>query len=116
LITFTEEFLSSLVKTITGSYKIKIHPNGHETEKEVEIDFTPPFRKISMMEELEKKLGFKTPENLESEEANKLFNELCKKHNVDCAPPRSTSRLIDKLVGEFIESECLNPTFLLDHP
>ena len=35
---------------------------------------------------------------------------------MECANPRSTARLIDKLVGEFIEVECKNPTFLIDHP
>lgn len=29
----------------------------------------------------------------------------CKKHNVDCSPPQTTARLLDKLVGEFIESQ-----------
>lgn len=29
----------------------------------------------------------------------------CKKHNVDCSPPQTTARLLDKLVGEFLESQ-----------
>lgn len=29
----------------------------------------------------------------------------CKKHNVECSPPQTTARLLDKLVGEFIESQ-----------
>ena len=35
---------------------------------------------------------------------------------MDCAPPRTTARLLDKLVGELLESQCLNPTFICDHP
>lgn len=46
--------VSGLVKTIHGSYKIKIHP---EEEEEVEIDFTPPFRRFRMIQDLEKELG-----------------------------------------------------------
>jgi lysyl-tRNA synthetase, class II len=38
------------------------------------------------------------------------------KFNVDCKPPRTTARLLDKLAGHFLESECLNPVFLIDHP
>ena len=30
--------------------------------------------------------------------------------------PRSTSRLLDKLVGEFIEPKCISPTFIINHP
>ena len=32
------------------------------------------------------------------------------------SPPLTTYRLLDKLVGEFLESKCLNPTFICDHP
>ena len=35
---------------------------------------------------------------------------------MECPPPQSTARLLDKLVGEFLESQCLNPTFLIDQP
>lgn len=38
------------------------------------------------------------------------------KHNVVCKAPRSTTRLIDKLVGHFLESQCKNPTFIIEHP
>jgi len=43
-----------LVKSIHGSYKVKIHP---EEGQEVEIDFTPPFRRIRMLPDLEKEVG-----------------------------------------------------------
>lgn len=40
----------------------------------------------------------------------------CKKHSLECAPPLTTARLLDKLVGEFLEVDCVNPTFITDHP
>lgn len=33
-----------------------------------------------------------------------------------CEEPRTTARLLDSLVGKFIEPECVNPTFICDHP
>lgn len=30
--------------------------------------------------------------------------------------PRSTTKLLDRLVFLFLEKDCLNPTFILDHP
>ena len=33
-----------------------------------------------------------------------------------CPPPRTTARLIDKLVGEYLEPSFNSPTFLCDHP
>lgn len=33
-------------------------------------------------------------------------------NNVDCSEPRTCARMIDKLVGEFIEVQCVNPSFI----
>lgn len=50
-----------MVKHITGSFKVTYHPDGPEGQA-YEIDFTPPFRRINMVEELEKVLGVKLPD------------------------------------------------------
>ncbi|KAF9606141.1 hypothetical protein IFM89_023194 [Coptis chinensis] len=31
-------------------------------------------------------------------------------------PPQTTSWLLDKLVGHFLEKTCVNPTFIINHP
>uniref|UniRef100_A0A8C0JEN6 Lysine--tRNA ligase n=1 Tax=Chelonoidis abingdonii TaxID=106734 RepID=A0A8C0JEN6_CHEAB len=117
LMDITEQLLSGMVKHVTGGYKITYHPDGPEG-KAVEIDFTPPFKRVRMMEELEKVTGEKmpAPESLDTEEAQKFLDKLCVKKGIQCSPPRTTARLLDKLVGEFIEISCINPTFICDHP
>ena len=59
-----------------------------------------------MMKGLEEALGLKMPDNtqLHTEETRVFFDKLCKEKGVDCSNPRSTSRLIDKLVGAYLES------------
>ncbi|CAF1464239.1 unnamed protein product [Rotaria sordida] len=108
-----------LVKYLFGTYKIKYHVHGLDHEP-VEIDFTPPYKRISLLSALEEALGkedkFPLASELTTDEANKFFDNLCKKHHVECTHPRTTDRLIDKLVGHFIEPHCLNPTFICDHP
>lgn len=70
LLNLTEHMLSKMVLDITGSYIIKHHPEGIENpDKVFEIDFTPPWRRISMMEELEAKLGEPVPKDITTEEA-----------------------------------------------
>ena len=69
-----------------------------------------------MIPGLEEELKVKFPENLETEETRKFLDDLCVKHKIECANPRSISRLLDKLVGEFIEPKCISPTFILNHP
>ncbi|KAK7863618.1 hypothetical protein R5R35_006157 [Gryllus longicercus] len=117
LMTLTESMVAGMVKSIHGTYKIVYHPDGPEGEP-VQVDFTPPFKRISMMASLEKALNTKLPEadKLGSPEAAKILSALCEKHGVECPPPRTTARLLDKLVGEFLEEKCINPTFICDHP
>ncbi|KAM0789592.1 lysyl-tRNA synthetase [Microbotryomycetes sp. NB124-2] len=117
LMDLTESMLSGLVKHVTGGYKIKYHPDGPDG-KELELDFSTPWKRFDMLEELEKQTGEKFPrgEDLASEETNQFLRRLCTKHNVECSEPRTNARLLDKLVGEFIESQCINPSFIVGHP
>ncbi|XP_073832804.1 lysyl-tRNA synthetase isoform X1 [Musca autumnalis] len=117
LIEITEKMISGMVKAIHGTYKIKYHPEGPEGPEE-EIDFTPPFRRVNMIKTLEEKLNVKFPSatTLNTKETNDFLSALCTKHNVECPAPRTTARLLDKLVGEFIEETCINPTFICEHP
>ncbi|CAB3996965.1 lysine--tRNA ligase isoform X2 [Paramuricea clavata] len=120
LMDLTETMISGMVKHITGSYKIKYHSNQTDTEKgePMEVDFTPPFKRVSMISELEKilKVTIPSPTTFGTQEARKFFDDLCVKHEVDCPAPRTVARLLDKLVGEYLESQAVNPTFIIEHP
>jgi lysyl-tRNA synthetase class 2 len=116
LMKLTEDMVSNMVKDITGSFIIKHHPKGLASDEVVEIDFTPPWKRVPMLATLEQKVGETLPKDLTTPEANEFFRLLAKKHKVECSPPHTTARLIDKLVGHFIEVDCLNPTFLTEHP
>ena len=51
-------------------------PQNGPDEPPVEIDFTPPWPRISMCSALEKKLGVTFPTDLASEEARQFFISL----------------------------------------
>lgn len=119
LMSLTENMLSGMVKYLTGGYKVIYHPNRTDSEEgeALEVDFTPPFRRISMLKELQKVLGVTFPKfDLQSEEARAYFDELCVKNEVECTAPRTTTRLLDKMVGDLLETTCVSPTFIMDHP
>jgi len=117
LIQITENLLSGMVKAIFGSYKVTFHPDGPEGEAK-EIDFTPPFKRLRMFPDLERILGVKlpSPENLHTDEARLQLEKICLTAGVECPPPRTAARLLDKLVGDFLEETCVNPTFITEHP
>ena len=50
-----------MVKAITGSTKITYHPDGPDGEA-WEIDFTPPFKRFDLMDDLAKELGVTLPD------------------------------------------------------
>ncbi len=124
LMDLTESLISGMVQHLTGGLKLKYHPEGKEPQadgtpaKEYELDFTTPWKRFDMIGELEKQMDVKFPDSkeLDSPETNQFLRELCTKHNVDCSEPRTNARLLDKLVGEFIENQCISPSFIVGHP
>ncbi|KAJ7374531.1 Lysine--tRNA ligase [Desmophyllum pertusum] len=121
LMEVTEVMLSGMVKSLTGSYVVTYHPDATGPEnlgEPLTVDFTPPFRRVRMIPDLEKVMKVKLPAPSEfgTPETRQALDDLCVKHNVDCSSPRTTTRLLDKLVGEFLEETFVSPTFLIDHP
>jgi lysyl-tRNA synthetase, class II len=115
LINMTQEFLNKVAINIHGTNKIE-----YMGEK---IDFEPPYRIIDMMSELTKILknklndsNFDLPTDLSSNETVYILQEVCNKLNIKCPAPHTSARLIDRLVGEYIEPQCINPTFIINHP
>jgi lysyl-tRNA synthetase, class II len=108
LMTLTEELVSSMVMKICGSMQVQV---GDAT-----IDFSTPWPRLKMIDELERVCGTTLPRPLDSDACNAALLALCKQRNVECSPPTTTARLIDKLIGDLVEPRCINPHFLIDHP
>lgn len=113
LMIMTEEIICEIVMSIKGSLKFEIKNEEGEVKT---VDFTRPWNKVSMLEELEIQLEVAIPEDLDAPETRDFLDKLCVEKNVDCSKPRSTKRLLDKLVDKYIESEIVNPTFLMEQP
>ncbi|KAL8454532.1 hypothetical protein Emed_000253 [Eimeria media] len=112
----TEEMLSEMVKTIHGSYKIPFHPEGPDGP-EVELDFTPPFRRLSLVEEIEKKANIQLPRPLNGEACLQCLQQLMTKHEIPFPQPLTPAKALDAVGAHFVESQCTNkPTFIIEHP
>ncbi|CCF36509.1 lysyl-tRNA synthetase [Colletotrichum higginsianum] len=111
----TEDLVSGLVKHLTGGYKTKFHTQHGEV---YEVNWEKPWKRFEMIPELEKATGEKFPpaDQLHTAETNEFLQKVLKKMKLECSPPLTNARMIDKLVGEYIEEQCVNPSFIFGHP
>lgn len=115
LMQMTEEMVSSMVKMIHGTYIVKFKP---DEATDYTMDFTPPWKRLNIQEELEKLFPGKMPQptELHTEEARSKLESIVREQGLECAPPRTSARLMDKLIGEYLEEQCVSPTFICEHP
>ena len=111
----TEDLVSGLVKHITGGYETIFKT---QTGEVYHVNWQKPWKRVEMIPSLEEACGEKFPpgEELHTKETNDFLKRILKKMNIDCTPPQTNARMLDKLVGEFLEQKCINPTFITGHP
>ena len=100
----TEQMVAYTCKEVNGSYKVNYQGK--------DIDFTPPWNRIEMRKGILDVTGI---DIYAHEDAPALENAIREK---GYHPPANATRgkLIDYLVGEFLEPTLIQPTFLYDYP
>jgi len=114
LMDMTEHFLEKLAIHINQTTKINWMGN--------DIDLIGPYPRLDMMDTLEHQIqlklsnkSFKLPD-INSPNATEEYIKLVKLLQVNISLPHTLNRLIDGLVGEFVEPLCIQPTFITNHP
>ena len=103
-----QSLITHVVQTVCGSLIVEYDNK--------QIDFTPPYKSYDMLDALHEFAQIDVPADLTTDDARSYLDAKCIELNVECAEPRTTARLLDKLVGTYIESRCINPTFITGHP
>jgi lysyl-tRNA synthetase, class II len=98
-----EELVAHLAVKITGSMKVSYQGK--------EIDFTPPWRRLTVMD------GIKEYSGLNPDTANEaeIFAAL-KKAGSDADEPSSKGEMLMELFELTVEEHLWQPTFVMDHP
>ena len=115
LMDMAEQLILGLVLHIQGSYETVFHAANGE---KFEINWQAPWRRIEMIPELETITGEKFPpaDQLHTNEAGEFLKSVMKKMNVECTPPLTNVRMLDTLVGEFLEAQCVSSIAALFSP
>ncbi|ORE00123.1 SYKC [Hepatospora eriocheir] len=119
VIDLIEDLFPKLVFKIKNSFKFKYEVVKNDTNEIIstEIDFTAPFQRFDIIETLSKELDLElTGENIETEEMLNILIQKCRDNNIEIFEPFTPSRILDYLIGHFIEPRCINPSFITGHP
>lgn len=76
-----------------------------------EISFEPPFRRLGLIDGLSEALGTDVHALSDAE-----LRALAEEHEVPDLDGAGRGKLIDKLFGELVEPDLIQPTFVIDHP
>jgi lysyl-tRNA synthetase, class II len=100
---FTEKMIENVALALHGTTKVKVGDN--------EIDFKMPWKRIPMLEAIEKETGYDLYQKTEDE-----IREIAKTLHVDIEPGMGKGKLIDEIFGEHVEPNLIQPTFITDYP
>ena len=120
LMVMTNEFLPRIVNQVTGSKKTLWTPSG--STESIEIDWSGPYPILDVMVDLPHEIRmngvpeFEMPKDLSGSDARDYLDATLVTLDIECGVPRTTARLLDKLIGELLEPKCQNPTFIINHP
>jgi len=100
----TEEMVSQTAQNVLGTQRI--HFNGNE------IDLTPPWRRVELRQGIIDVTGIDINAYPDAES---LAAEM-KKKDIKFKPGATWGKLIDAIIGDFLEPSFVQPTFLYDYP
>ena len=99
-----ESMVSTAAQEVRGTKQI---PYGEHV-----IDFSPPWPRLQLREELRSRTGIDIDEFPDDSSLRHRAAQL----GLDLGPIEGRGRLIDKLISTFVEPHLVQPTFLLDYP
>ncbi len=100
----TEGSLSYVAQKVLGTTKIDYQG--------IEIDLTPKWERISMIDAIKKYTGVDLLNVKTDEEAYKLAKE----HGLKIMPHMSFGHIVNEFFEEFVEEKLIQPTFIYGHP
>ncbi|MBR9860678.1 lysine--tRNA ligase [bacterium] len=99
----TEKMLRQIATDVNGVPQVKVGENT--------IDFGQPFERLTIFGAIEKYTGIDVSEMDEDE-----LRATAKKLHVEIDKSMGAGKIIDEIVGEHVEHNLIQPTFLMDYP
>lgn len=100
----TEQLVAFVCEKVNGSMKAQFG--------ETEIDFTPPWKRITMVDAIKEYADI----NFDEIETDEQACEVAKANNVEISDNMSRGEIINECFEHFCEEKLVQPTFVLGHP
>jgi lysyl-tRNA synthetase, class II len=104
-------WMMELVETMLGEINLAVNNSAISTVGGHDIDFTPPYRRISMFQSILEYTG----EDLRGKDEAGL-REAAKRLGVELEVSDGPGRIIDEIFSERVEHQLIQPTFITDYP
>ncbi len=101
---FTEEMIVSAADAVLGRRTLAFKGNS--------IDLTPPWKRLTLRDGLIEKTGIDINDHLTGE----ALEAAMRSRGMNPKPGSPRGKLIDGLLGDFLEPTLIQPTFLYDYP
>ncbi|KAJ1918907.1 hypothetical protein IWQ60_007371, partial [Tieghemiomyces parasiticus] len=122
LIQLTEEILGELVAAVNtqlgrgDSQSVRVTYSKESDGEPINLDFTAPFRRLDVTKELVRAIGRPLPDFNDADSALATLRAICVEGRIPVSEPATLPRILDTLIGHYIEPLCVQPTFLYGHP
>ncbi|MCU0453302.1 MAG: lysine--tRNA ligase [Bacteroidetes bacterium] len=104
-------WMMSLVEEMISRVAIELNGSPQANVGETVIDFTPPWRRVTMFDAIKERTG----EDLSGlDEAG--LRAVAKRLGVEVDPALGAGAIIDEIFGERVEPHLVQPTFITDYP
>ena len=104
-----EEMIAAIAVEATGSAQVAA------ADGQI-LDFTPPWRRVSLREELQRRSGIDLDACPPSDAGLRELQRRAAALGVDTGARESRGRVIDKLLSALVEPHLAQPVFMLDYP
>jgi lysyl-tRNA synthetase class 2 len=98
-----EEMMAHVAQEVNGSMQVSLGGSV--------IDFTPPWKRISMFDAIRERTGMDLQGKSEAD-----LRAAAKQLHVEVAPTDGMGRIIDEIFSEKVEPHLIQPTFITDYP
>jgi len=103
MMTITEELITYVIKNVFGSLEVEYQGN--------KINFTPPWKRISMCKVIEEVSGINIEKILQKD-----FDKIIKKHGLNIKGKINRGEITNELFEKYVEPILIQPTFIYDYP